>query len=237
MKLQLICSRKLSRFNDARIFAVQEQTISVGFGSRGSLPVQFILQNQDLDKLREVIPKFLDEARKDKTFSNVDVNLKFNKPELQLTVDRMKIKDLGLSTQDVIATIQAAFSGGRLAYFIQNGFQYSVIAQVERSDRNKPGDIEKLYVRNSRGQNIPLDAVSSFSRKAATRLRLFHYNRYKAATISASLAEGYTIGDGVKAMRKISAKLLDESYQTALSGRREIMQKVLPTSCLHLCLH
>jgi multidrug efflux pump len=209
--------RKLSRFNQARIFAVQEQTISVGFGSRGSLPVQFILQNQDLDKLRDIIPKFLDEARKDKAFSNVDVNLKFTRPELQLTVDRMKIKDLGLSTQDVIATIQAAFSGGRLAYFTQNGFQYSVIAQVERSDRNKPSDIEKLYVRNNRGESIPLDAVIHLQ-ESTNPTTLFHYNRYKAATISASLAEGYTIGDAIDAMRKIAAKLLDETYQTALSG-------------------
>jgi HAE1 family hydrophobic/amphiphilic exporter-1/multidrug efflux pump len=210
--------RKLSaRFNEARIFALQEQTISVGFGSRGSLPIQFILQNQDLDKLRDIIPKFLEEARKDKTFSNVDVNLKFNRPELQLTVDRMKIKDLGLSTQDVIATIQAAFSGGRLAYFIQNGFQYSVIAQVERSDRNKPGDIEKLYVRNNQGENIPLDAVVHLQ-ESTNPATLYHYNRYKAATISASLAEGHTIGDGIAAMRRISGQLLDESYQTALSG-------------------
>ncbi|MBC7947730.1 MAG: efflux RND transporter permease subunit [Chitinophagaceae bacterium] len=209
--------RKLSRFNDARIFAVQEQTISVGLGSRGSLPVQFILQNQNLDKLRDAIPKFLEEARKDKTFSNVDVNLKFNRPELQLTVDRMKIKDLGLSTQDVIATIQAAFSGGRLAYFIQNGFQYSVIAQVERQDRNKPGDIENLYVRNNVGQNIPLDAVVHLQ-ESTNPSTLYHYNRYKAATISASLAEGYTIGDGIEAMQKISGRLLDETYQTALSG-------------------
>ena len=204
------------RFNDARIFATQDQTISVG-GSRGGLPVQFILQNQDLNKLREIIPKFLDEAKKDKTFSNVDVNLKFNRPELQLTVDRMKIKDLGLSTQDVIATIQAAFSGGRLAYFIQNGFQYSVIAQVERNDRNKPEDIAKLYVRNNLNQNIPLDAVIHLQ-ESTNPTTLYHYNRYKAATISASLSEGYTIGDGIAAMNKISNKLLDESYQTALTG-------------------
>jgi multidrug efflux pump len=210
--------RKLSsRFNEARIFAIQEQTISVGFGSRGSLPVQFILQNQDLEKLRDMIPRFLEEARKDKTFANVDVNLKFNRPELQLTVDRMKIKDLGLSTQDVISTIQAAFSGGRLAYFIQNGFQYSVIAQVERTDRDKPEDIKKLYVRNSYGENIPLDAVIHLQ-ESTNPATLFHYNRYKAATISASLAEGHTIGDGIDAMRKIANQLLDESYQTALSG-------------------
>lgn len=209
--------RKMGRFNQARIFAAQEQTISVGLGSRGALPVQFILQNQNLDKLRDIIPRFLEEARKDKTFANVDVNLKFTRPELQITVDRMKIKDLGLSTQDVIATIQAAFSGGRLAYFIQNGFQYSVIAQVERTDRDKPTDIGRLYVRNNRGESIPLDAVVHL-KESTNPSTLYHYNRYKAATISGSLAEGYTIGDGITAMKRIAANLLDESYQTALSG-------------------
>ena len=209
--------KKLSRFNDARVFAVQEQTISVGLGSRGSLPVQFILQNQDLAKLKAIIPQFLEEARKDKTFANVDVNIKFNKPEIQLTIDRMKVKDLGLSTQDVVAAIQAAFSGGRMAYFIMNGFQYSVIAQVERDQRNNPTDIRNLYVRNKNGDNIPLDAVVHLE-ESSNPATLYHFNRYKAATISASLAEGKTIGDGIKAMQDISNRLLDESYQTALNG-------------------
>ncbi len=209
--------RKLGRFNDARIFAVQEQTISVGAGSRGSLPVSFILQNQDINKLKEIIPKFLEEVRKDKTFSNADVNLKFNKPEIQITLDRMKIRDLGLSTQDVISAMQAAFSGGRLAYFIQNGYQYQVIAQVDRSDRNKPLDIERLYVRNTAGQNIPLNAVVHMETSSSPST-LYHFNRYKAATISASLAEGQTIGDGITAMQGIANKLLDESFQTSLSG-------------------
>jgi HAE1 family hydrophobic/amphiphilic exporter-1/multidrug efflux pump len=209
--------RKISRFNDARIFAVQEQTIAVGSGSRGGLPVQFILQNQDLNKLKEVIPKFLEEARKDKTFANVDVNLKFNKPEVQITVDRLKIRDLGLSTTDVISAMQAAFSGGRLAYFIMNGYQYQVIAQVDRRDRNKPFDIEKLYVRNSRGESIPLSSVVHME-ESSSPSTLFHFNRYKAATISASLAEGKTIGDGIEAMQQIANRLLDPTFQTALSG-------------------
>jgi HAE1 family hydrophobic/amphiphilic exporter-1/multidrug efflux pump len=209
--------RKLRRFNDARIFAVQEQTISVGSSSRSGLPVQFVLQNQNLNKLKEIIPKFLDEARKDHTFSNVDVNLKFNKPEIQLTVDRMKAKDLGVSTSDVIGAAQAAFSGGRMAYFIMNGFQYQVIAQVDRQDRNKPNDIDKLYVRSSNGNSIPLDAVVHLE-ESSNPATLYHFNRYKAATISASLAEGKTIGDGIKAMQDIANRLLDETYQTALSG-------------------
>jgi multidrug efflux pump subunit AcrB len=209
--------KKLNRFNDARVFAVQEQTIAVGSGSRGGLPVQFILQNQDLNKLKSVIPKFLDEARKDHTFANVDVNLKFNKPEIQITVDRIKIKDLGLSTTDVISAMQAAFSGGRLAYFIMNGYQYQVIAQVERTDRNKPFDIAKLYVRNSRGESIPLSAVVHLE-ESSSPSTLFHFNRYKAATISASLSDGKTIGDGINAMNAIAARTLDQSFQTALSG-------------------
>ncbi|NCI45126.1 efflux RND transporter permease subunit [Sediminibacterium soli] len=209
--------RKLSRFNDARVFAVQEQTIAVGLGSRGSLPVQFILQNQDLAKLKNMIPRFLEEARKDKTFANVDVNLKFNKPEIQLTIDRMRVKDLGLSTQDVVAAIQAAFSGGRMAYFIMNGFQYQVVAQVERDMRNNPSDIRNLYVRNNKGESIPLDAVVHLA-ESTSPATIYHFNRYKSATISASLAEGKTIGDGIEAMQAIANRLLDETYQTALNG-------------------
>ena len=208
---------KMNRFIDARIFIIQEQTISVGSGSRTSLPVQFVLQNQDLNKLKEFIPKFLTEVRKDKTFSNVDVNLKFNKPEVDITLDRIKIKDLNLSTYDVIAAMQSAFSGGRLAYFIQNGYQYPVVAQVDRPDRNEPTDITKLYVRNSRGDEIPLTAVLKMEQNSNPST-LYHFNRYKAATISASLAEGYTVGDGIKSMQGIATKVLDPTFQTALTG-------------------
>ena len=109
----------------------------------------------------------MEEARKNPIFQNVDVNLKFNKPELQLTIDRIKAKDLGLSTTDVAAAVQAAFSGRRLAYFIMNGKQYQVIGQVERPDRNKPTDISKLYVRNNRGENIPLSAVINLTESSS----------------------------------------------------------------------
>ncbi|MCX6336791.1 MAG: efflux RND transporter permease subunit [Bacteroidetes bacterium] len=210
-------NKKLARFNDARVFAIQEQTISVGFASRGSLPVQFIIQNLDFEKIKSVIPKFLEEARKDKTFQNVDVNLKFSKPEVQLSIDRIKAKDLGLSTTDVSSIVQSAFSGARSAYFVMNGKQYSVINQVERSSRNELTDIKKLYVRNNRGDNIPLSAVIKLEENSNPP-SLYHFNRFKAATISASLADGKTIGDGVKAMQAIGNKVLDESFQTDLSG-------------------
>ena len=208
--------KKLSRFNNVRAIPVEEQTISVG-GGRGQLPVQFILQNLNFEKIKEVIPKFLEEAKKDPTFANVDVNLKFNKPELQLEIDRIKAKDLGLSIRDVGSAVQSAFSGRRAGYFIMNGRQYQVIAQVERTDRNEPIDIDKIYVRNSRNENIPLSAVVSMVENSNPPT-LYHYNRLKAATIQASLAEGKTIGDGVNAMRGIANRLLDESFQTDLGG-------------------
>lgn len=210
-------SKKLGKINTIRIFPVEEQTISVGLGSRGALPVQYILQNLDFEKLKTVIPKFLEEARKDKTFSNVDVNLKFSKPELQLTIDKLKAKELGLTTTDIAEVIQSAFSGRRLAYYTSNGKQYQVISQVEYKNRQAPKDLSNLYVRNNRGEDISLAAVTTFEERSSPPT-LFHYNRFKAATISASLADGKTIGDGVKAMQNIGNKLLDESFQTALSG-------------------
>ncbi|HEY1047711.1 MAG TPA: efflux RND transporter permease subunit [Bacteroidia bacterium] len=208
---------KLSNFNDSRVFLVQEQTISVGFGARGSLPVQYVLQTQNFDKLKEVLPKFLAEARKDKTFQVVDANLKFNKPELEISIDRIKAKDLGLSVQDVAQTLQSALSGGRLGYFLMNGRQYQIIGQMTRNDRDQPSDLSLFYIKNNRGELIQLSNVVKMEENSSPP-QLYHYNRFKSATISASLAPGKTIGDGVKAMQNIGSKLLDESFQTSLSG-------------------
>lgn len=210
-------NKKFKRLKNVRIFSVEEQTISVGMMSRGSLPVQFIIQNLDFQKIRNVIPDFLEAARKDKTFGNVDVNLKFNKPELDLTIDRMRAKDLGLSTADVSQALQSAFSGARSAYFIMNDRQYEVITQVPKSDRNTTTDINKIYIRNNRGESIPISSVLTIEENSNPP-NLYHYNRFNSATISASLAEGKTIGDGVKAMEQIAKEKLDESFQTALSG-------------------
>jgi HAE1 family hydrophobic/amphiphilic exporter-1/multidrug efflux pump len=210
-------NKKFKRLKNVRIFSVEEQTISVGMMSRGSLPVQFIIQNLDFQKIRKVIPEFLEAARKDKTFQNVDVNLKFNKPELDLTIDRMRAKDLGLSTADISQALQSAFSGARSAYFIMNDRQYEVITQVTKSDRNTPTDISKIYIRNSRGESIPISSVLTIEENSNPP-NLYHYNRFNSATISASLAEGKTIGDGVNAMERIAKEKLDETFLTALGG-------------------
>jgi HAE1 family hydrophobic/amphiphilic exporter-1/multidrug efflux pump len=207
----------VAKFNDARVFLVQEQTISVGFSSRGSLPVQFVLQNLDFQKIKEVLPKFLAEARKDETFQMVDANLKFNKPELEISIDRIKAKDLGLSVQDVAQTLQSALSGGRLGYFLMNGRQYQVVGQMMRAERDNPSDLNRYYIRNNRNEMIQLSSIVTVTENSNPP-QLYHYNRFKSATISASLAPGKTIGDGVVAMRAIGDKLLDESFSTSLNG-------------------
>jgi HAE1 family hydrophobic/amphiphilic exporter-1/multidrug efflux pump len=210
-------ARKVAPLNDVLIFPVEEQTISVGLGSRGSLPVQFVIQNLDFDKLKSMIPKFLEAARNDKTFQNVDVNMKFNKPEIDIIIDRIKARELGLTVTDIADVLQSAFSGRRLDYFIMNGKQYQVISQVKLKDRQVPEDILKLSVRNNKGVSISLANVLSIVPNANPP-SLYHFNRYKSATFSASLKEGYAISDGVQAMQAVADTLLDESFQTSLSG-------------------
>lgn len=209
--------RMTRRISEARVFPNQEQTISTSFGAGLSLPVQFVVQNLDFRKLEETVPKFLEAARQDPTFANVDVNLKFNKPEIQIEIDRLKAAELGVSVLDINQTVQLALSGRRFGYFLMNGKQYQVIGQVDRIDRDEPVDLANLYVRNNQGRMIQLDNLVRFT-EASNPPVLYHYNRYKAATFSAALAPGKTLGDGIQAMEAIAANLLDDSYATDLSG-------------------
>ena len=210
-------SRMFRRYNNLRVFATQEQTISVGLGGRGANPVQFVLQNLNFEKLKEKIPLFMEEVRKNPTFLNTDINLKFNQPELQITIDRLKANELGVSVQDISTTLQLALSGRRFGYFIMNGKQYQVIAQVDRRDRDDPLDLKGFFVRNNRGELIQLDNVVRME-EMANPPSILHYNRFKSATVQAALAPGKTIGDGIAEMEKIADKVLDETFETSLSG-------------------
>jgi len=204
-------------YPEARIIPNQEQTISTSLSAGSQLPVQFVIQNLDFDKLKMVLPKFLDEARKDPVFGNVDVNLKFNKPEINIFVDRLKATDMGVSAINISNTLDYALSGRRYGYFLRNEKQYFVIGQVERGDRNKPANISGLYVRNNNGGLVQLDNLVKMEENSEPPT-LYHYNRYKSATVSASLAQGKTLGEGIAAMRKIAGTLLDDSFHTDLLG-------------------
>lgn len=208
----------MKRFPEARVLVMQESTISSGSGaSRIGLPVQYVLQATDFEKLRSVLPRFMDEVRKSEVFQSSDVNLKFNKPELDITIDRDKAQALGVSVMDIAQTMQLAFSGQRFSYFQIAGKQYQVIGQFDRANRDEPLDLKSLYVRNDRNELIQLDNVVEVQEQNSPP-QLFKFNRYDAATVSAGLAPGNTIGDGIKEMDRIAAEVLDDSFSTDLNG-------------------
>lgn len=207
--------KNLARFPQGRAFAIQEQTIQVN--RRGGLPVQFVIQNNNFDKLKAAIPKFLDMANSNPTFQGVDVDLKFNKPELNVEINRLKAAQLGVSVQDIAQTLQLAYSNLRFGYFTREGKQYQVMGQVRRINRDDPDDLKSLYVRTNSGELVSIDNLVTVA-ETTTPPSLYHFNRYKSAMVSAGLAQGKTIGDGIKAMEEIKDQVLDESFTTSLAG-------------------
>ena len=208
-------NKNVSKFNQGKAFSIQEQTIAVN--RRGGQPVQFVLQNVNFEKLKAVLPKFLDACNNNPVLQGADIDLKFNKPELRILIDRLKASALGVSVQDVSEALQLALSNRRLGFFTKEGKQYQVMGQVARNDRDDPSDLKTIYVHNKTGKLISIDNLVSMEEESSPPT-IYHFNRYKSATISANLAPGKTVGDGIKAMQEISKKLLDDTFSTALSG-------------------
>ena len=205
---------KLRKMTQARANVIQQSTFG---GRRAGLPIQYVLQAPSIEKLREILPAFMAEVNDNSTFVMADVNLKFTKPELQIIINRDKANLLGVSTQNIGQTLQLALSGQRFGYFIMNGKQYQILGEIARENRNKPLDLKSLYVRNNHGQMVQLDNFVSLQESTAPP-QLYRYNRFVAATVYSGLAEGKTISQGIEEMDKIAAKVLDDSFRTALAG-------------------
>ncbi len=211
-------NRALRNFPFAQAFVIQEPTIAAG--GRGGLPVQFVLQAPSLDKLKEVIPEFMRRARNHPALNDVDINLKFTKPELIVNIDRNKALDLGVNVRDIAETLQIYFSEQRVGYFIKDGKQYYVLAQAEREKRSRPSDVTNLTVRSADGGMLTLENVVNVSVESRPP-QLLRHNRYTSATVSAALSDGFTLGQGIDAMNEIASEVLDESFNTALTGSSE----------------
>ena len=207
--------KNMSKFPEVRAFPSQEQTIQVN--RRAGQPVQFVIQNNNFYKITQALPKLLEAAKENPLLTGVDADLKFNKPEVRIYVNRLKASELGVRVADVSETLQLALSNRRMGYFIKNGKQYSVIGQVERSARDNPDDLKYYFVKNNRGQLVSLDNLVDMTEET-TPPSIYHFNRYKSATITGSPAEGYTLGDGIKAMQAIADSVLDETFETTLAG-------------------
>jgi len=203
------------KYSEGRVMVTQQPTISVN--RRGGQPIQYIIQAPNFQKLEEKIPEFLEVASQDPTFSNVDVNLKFNKPEINISIDREKAQSLGVSVIDVAQTLQLSLSGQRFGYFLMNGRQYQVMGQFDRPDRDDPLDLTSLFVRSKDGKLIQLDNLVTMNERSSPP-QLYHNNRYMSATISAGLSPGMSIGDGIAAMDRVKEQVLDETFSTDLGG-------------------
>jgi len=209
-------SAALSDLTEVRAFVRQPATISSG-SSRG-LPVQYVVQNPDIEKLRGVIPDFLAKAQARPEFSFVQVDLKFSQPELALEIDRERAEAIGVSTLEIVDVVQASLSGQRYGYFIKDGEQYEIIGQMRRSARDDPGDLSRLLVRAADGTLVPVDNLVTLKERSSAPV-LYRFNRFTAATFSANLADGYTLGDGIKAMQAVGDAALDDTFSTELDGQ------------------
>lgn len=215
---QMEVAEKLSK-------AVQKKTIARSFvqqqssfgGRRGNMPIQYVLQATNLEKLQEVLPTFIAKVSENPTFQMADVDLKFSKPEARIQINRDKASLLGVSTRNIAQTLQYGLSGQRMGYFYMNGKQYEILGEINRQQRNKPSDLKAIYVRSEKGEMVQLDNLIQLENGIAPP-KLYRYNRFVSATISAGLADGKTIGEGLDEMDKIAKETLDDSFRTALTG-------------------
>jgi multidrug efflux pump len=205
---------KARKYTAVRTYITQSQTIG---DRRGGFPLQFVIQAGDIEKLREILPTFMARAQASEKFAFVDLDLKFNKPEINITINRDKARSLGVNVVDIAQTMQLGLSGSRFGNFIMDGKQYQIIGQVKQVDRNEPLDLRSLYVKNRNGELIQLDNLVTIQERSSPP-QLFRFNRYSSAKVSAQLAKGVALGDGIKEMQRIAKEVLDESYTTSLDG-------------------
>jgi multidrug efflux pump len=207
-------TRELASKTKARAFVMQQSTFG---GRRAGMPVQYVLQATSIEKLREILPAFMAKVMESKVLVMPDVDLKFTKPEIRIHINRQKAISLGVSTQNIGQTLQLALSGQRFGYFFRNGKQYQILGDLARQDRNKPLDLTSLYVRNNAGDMIQMDNLVTLSEETAPP-QLYRYNRFVAATVSAGLAPGKTMSEGLAEMDRVAKEVLDDSFRTALAG-------------------
>ena len=222
---QMDMAEKLSKAirskTKARSFVQQQSSFG---GRRGGMPVQYVLQTTSMSKLEKILPEFLEKVNRSPVFQMADVDLKFSKPEMRLEINRDKANQLGVSTRDIAESLQYGLSGQRMGYFYMNGKQYEILAEINRQQRNDPTDLRSLYVRSDKGDQVQLDNLVSLS-PGISPPKLYRYNRFNSATISAGLAEGKTIGDGLDEMDRIANETLDETFRTALAGESKLYRE------------
>ena len=207
-------SAAVRRENDARAFVQQQSSFA---GGRGGMPVRYVLQATNIEKLQDVLPKFLARVNENPAFQMADADLKFSKPEVRISINREKANLLGVSTRDIAQTLQWGLSGQRMGYLYMNGKQYDIIGEINRQQRNTTQALKSIYMRSGTGDMIQMENLVDLKEDIAPP-RLYRYNRFVSATVSAGLGKGYTLGQALDEMDKIAKETLDDTFRTALTG-------------------
>lgn len=196
-------------------FPISPASLGQGFGR----PVAFVVMTQaPYEELQRVTGRLMAEAAKNSGLTNIDSDLKLNKPELKVDVNRDKLADVGIPVESVSRTLETMLGGRQVTRFKKDGEQYDVIVKVANVDRSNPDDITAIYTRSRNGDMVELSNFVKV-RESVSPKSLNHFNKLRAATITANLAPGYTLGQALEFMQSAAAKALPPTAQTDLDGQ------------------
>ena len=202
------------------VFAFATNPPAFGWGN----PVNFVIQHPDFATLAQANDTLLARARQVPGLLNVDSDLRVNKPQLTVSFDRNRAEDLGIPVGDVATTLQVLLGGREVSTFTRANKQYDVIVQLDPRARATPSDMTGLYLRGRGGQLVKLEALATVQEGVGPR-ELAHFNRVRSATLTASLAPGFTLGAALDSLNRIAAEVLPKGSSTALAGESRELEE------------
>ncbi|AKJ28950.1 efflux RND transporter permease subunit [Caldimonas brevitalea] len=215
MELARELQPKLSNLPGVNAFPVTPPSLGQGFRERS---VNFVIVTSDsYDNLNQVAQQFLAEMNQNPGFVQPDSDLRLNKPEIFVDVDRERAADAGVAVDQIARTVETMLGGRNVTRYKQDAEQYDVVVQTGAGGRARPDDIERLFVRGRDGQMIPLSSLVTVKEAVAPR-ELNHFNQRRSVSLTANLAPGYSLGEALAFMDETAARLLEPGYSTELNG-------------------
>jgi multidrug efflux pump len=197
-------------------FPITPPSLGQGFRER---PVNFVIVTSDsYENLSRVVRQFQEEMARYPGFVQVDTDLRLNKPEVRMDVDRERAADMGVSVDVIARTVETLLGGRVVTRYKQDGEQYDVVVQTDSMQRSAPEDIDRLFVRGRNDAMIPLASLVSV-REVVVPRELNHFGQRRSASITANLAPQFALGEALEVMDRIGAKVLPAGYTTDLNGQ------------------
>jgi hydrophobe/amphiphile efflux-1 (HAE1) family protein len=206
---------RFMQLTEALVFPINPPSLP---GAGLSQPVQFVIQGTDLEKIAEASQELVNRATQSGKFLNLDTNLKLNKPELTVSIDRAQAANLGISVQDISRSLQILLGGQEITNFNRGNQRYEVVVQAQEQFRTNPDQIKEIYIRTAQGQVVPLSSVVSVT-PATTPPQINHFNRFRSATIEGSPVPNVSLGEALDTLQSLAEEVLPSDMQTSLAGQ------------------